>query len=61
MSSNLTLEEIKEIIFQLPIQEQITLAEDIEEKLSTIQMMQLAETGFKEWNDKEEDIYDDIP
>ena len=57
MSSNLTLEEIKEIIFQLPIQEQITLAEDLEEKLSTIQMMQLAETGFTEWNNEEEDIY----
>ena len=61
MSSNLTLEEIKEIISQLSIQEQITLAEDLEEKLATIQMMQLAETGFAEWNDEEENIYDDIP
>ena len=33
--------------------------EDLEEKLATMQMMQLAETGFPEWNDKEEDIYDD--
>ena len=32
--------------------------EDLEEKLETIQMMQLAETGFTEWNDEEEDIYD---
>ncbi len=53
-----TLEEIKQMIFQLPIQEQITLMEDLEEKLETIQMMQLAETGFSEWNDEEEDIYD---
>lgn len=55
---SLTLEEIKQIIFQLPIQEQITLMEDLEEKLATIQMMQLAETAFTEWNDEEEDIYD---
>ena len=60
MSSNLTLKEIKEIIFQLPIQEQITLVEDLEEKLSTTEMMKLAETGFSEWNDEGEDIYDDI-
>ncbi len=53
-----TLEEIKQMIFQLPIKEQITLMEDLEEKLETIQIMQIAETGFTEWNDEEEDIYD---
>ena len=58
ITPTLTLEEIKQIIFQLPIQEQITLLEDLEEKLTTIEMMQLAETGFTEWNDEEEDIYD---
>ncbi len=52
-----TLEEIKQMIFQLPIKEQITLMEDLEEKLETIQIMQIAETGFTEWNDEEEDIY----
>ena len=52
------LEEIKQMIFQLPIQEQIALMEDLAEKLETVQMMQLAETGFAEWNDPEEDIYD---
>lgn len=61
ISSSLTLEEIKEIIFQLPIKAQITLIEDLEERLSTIQMMQLAETGFQEWHEEEEDIYDNIP
>jgi len=60
MSFNLTIEEIKRIIFQLSIPEQVTLVQDLEEKLSTIEMMQLAETGFTEWNDQEEDIYDDI-
>jgi hypothetical protein len=53
-----TLAEIKQMIFQLPIQEQVTLMEDLEEKLDTLQIMQLAETGFTEWNDEEEDIYD---
>ena len=50
-------EEIKHSIFQLPIQEQITIMKDLEEKLETLQMMQLAETGFPEWNNEEEDIY----
>ena len=58
MTSNLTLEEIKKIIFQLPIQEQKALKDDLQEKLATVEMMQLAETGFAEWNDEEEDIYD---
>ena len=31
---------------------------DLEEKLKTLQMMQLAETGFSEWNDESENIYD---
>ena len=53
-----TLEEIKQMIFQLPIQEQITLMGDLEEKLDTLQTMQLAEIGFTEWNDKSENIYD---
>ena len=36
------------------------MVEDLEEKLSTIEIMKLAETDFTEWNDKEEDIYDYI-
>lgn len=35
-----TLEEIKQTIFQLPIQKQIILMEDSKEKLETLQMMQ---------------------
>ncbi|MGD1701111.1 hypothetical protein [Dapis sp. BLCC M229] len=58
MTSNPTIEEIKTLIFQLPIREQITLIEELEERLETITMMQLAETGFSEWNEPEEDIYD---
>ena len=40
------------------LQEQITIMEDLEEKLETLQMMQVAKTGFSEWNDEEENIYD---
>ena len=57
MILTLTLEEIKTLIFKLPIEEQITLMEDLEEKLESLAMMKLAETGFSEWNDPEEDIY----
>ena len=57
MTLNHTIEEIKKIVFQLPIQEQIILKKELEERLETIEMMQLAETGFTEWNDEEEDIY----
>ncbi len=32
--------------------------EDLEEKLETLQMMQLAKTGFSEWNNESENIYD---
>lgn len=57
MTPNPTIEEIKALIFQLPIQEQITLIEDLEERLETLTIMQLTETGFSEWNEPEEDIY----
>ncbi len=59
MTSNLTKEEIKEMIFQLPIEQIIALMADIEERVENLTMMQLAETGFAEWNDPEEDIYND--
>lgn len=59
MSSNLTKEEIKEMIFQLPVEQIVALMADIEERVENLTMMQLAETGFHEWNDPEEDIYND--
>ncbi|ACB51497.1 unknown [Crocosphaera subtropica ATCC 51142] len=33
--------------------------QEIEHKLETEAFMKLAETGFPEWNDPEEDIYED--
>lgn len=55
----MTVAEIKQIIFNLPLDELIALDEEISEKIATTVMMQLAETGFPEWNDPEEDIYND--
>jgi hypothetical protein len=31
----------------------------IEERVETVTRMQLAKTGFQEWNDSEENIYND--
>ena len=57
MTSNPTLKQVQELILKLPIAEQVVLLEDLEERLETVIMMNLAETGFQEWNDPEEDIY----
>jgi hypothetical protein len=59
---NMTVaDEIKQIIFNLPLDELIALDEEISEKIAATVMMKLAETGFSEWNDPEEDIYNDEP
>ena len=49
--ADVTVEEIKSLILRLPAQELLTLADAIEERVETIAMMQLAETGFREWLD----------
>ncbi|MBW4450953.1 MAG: hypothetical protein KME38_30085 [Spirirestis rafaelensis WJT71-NPBG6] len=59
MTVNVSIEEIKAMIFQLPVEELVALMAEIEERLESVTMMQLAETGFNEWNDPEEDIYND--
>ena len=53
-----SIEEVKRLAFQLPTQDLITLLSDIQEWLYTSEMMQIAESGFQEWNDEEETIYD---
>ncbi|MBF2056454.1 MAG: hypothetical protein IGQ45_04330 [Cyanobacterium sp. T60_A2020_053] len=55
MTTKLT--EIKEMILQLPPEEINQLIREINETVSTTDFMKLAETGFDEWNDPEEDIY----
>ena len=48
-------EKIRELVFQLPPAQLVSLADDVKERAETLQMMTLAETGFREW-DQEEDI-----
>jgi len=53
-----SLEELKALILQLPVQEFLTLADSIQERVETLSMMQLSETAFREWGEAGEDIYD---
>lgn len=57
MSSKLA--EIKKMIFQLPAEEISQLIQEISETMATKDFMKLAETGFAEWDDPQEDIYND--
>ena len=56
---DLKIDDIESLILQLPAEQFMTLADTIMERAETLGMMQLSETGFKEWNEKGEDIYDD--
>ena len=55
---DVTVEEICDMIAQLPPGDFLRLAEAIEEQAETLAMMKLAETGFREWEEEGEDIYD---
>jgi hypothetical protein len=52
-----TKENIKSMILQLPVDEINQLIVEITETIETKEFMKLAEKGFQEWNDSEEDIY----
>ncbi|MFM5998316.1 MAG: hypothetical protein ACKPCI_13640 [Dolichospermum sp.] len=52
-------EEIKAMILQFPVEEINELIAEIRKSLEIREFMKLAETGFTEWNDPEEDIYND--
>jgi hypothetical protein len=58
LTLDVSMDEIKTLIFRLPTEELLTLADAIEERAETVAMMRLAETGFQEWNEQGEDIYD---
>jgi len=58
MTTNLSIAEIKEIIGQLPVSVLEELREQITEKIESEKFMQLSESGFSEWYDPEEDIYE---
>jgi len=55
---NMSLEDIKALVFQLPAQEFLSLADAVEDRSETVATMQLSETGFQEWNEEGEEIYD---
>jgi hypothetical protein len=52
------IEDIKHLVSQLSQKDLLTLLANIQEQLQTFEMMSIAESGFQEWNDPEEDIYD---
>ena len=52
-----SIEDVKRLVFQRSPQDLLTLVMDIQERLHTSKMMQIAESGFQEWNDDEEAIY----
>lgn len=58
LTLQMSLEEIRALLFQLPARDLLTLVDAIQERAETIAMMQLAETAFQDWNDPGEDIYD---
>ena len=55
------IEDVKHLISQLSQRDLLTLRTDIQDKLQTFEMMSIAESGFQEWNDPEEDIYHTEP
>ena len=56
---DLKIDDIESLIFQLPANQFMILADTIMEKAETMGMMKLSETGFREWNENGEDFYDD--
>lgn len=54
---SITQEKIKEMILQLPVEEINQLIKEITATIESTGFMKLAETGFQEWEDPEEDIY----
>ncbi len=54
----ISVEELKKLLLQLPPAERLSLMEEIAEQSETLVMMQLSESGFQEWLEEGEDIYD---
>ncbi len=53
----ISVEEVRQLAFQLSQQDLLSLLKDIQERLYTSELMTIAESSFQEWNDPEEDIY----
>lgn len=54
----ISTEELKALILQLPAEDLLTIADEVEDRAETIAMMKLSEAAFAEWNEPGEDIYD---
>ena len=57
IQTQISVEEVRQLAFQLSQKDLLLLLTDIQERLHTSEMMSIAESGFQEWNDPEEDIY----
>ena len=55
----LSPKRVKELVFQLPPREFLSLAAEVTERAETMAIMRVAESGFQEWNEPGEDIYDE--
>ena len=53
----ISVEEVRQLAFQLSQQDLLSLLTDIQERLYTSELMAIAESSFQEWNDPEEDTY----
>ena len=53
----ISVEEVRQLAFQLSQQDLLSLLTDIQERLYTSELMAISESSFQEWNDPEEDIY----
>lgn len=58
MMLDVNTEDLKALVLQLPAEELLSLADAIEDRVETLTMMQLAQSGFAEWNEAGEDLYD---
>ena len=54
----ISTEEVKALILQLPPEDLLTIADEVEDRAETIAMMKLSESAFEEWNEPGENIYD---
>ena len=54
----ISTEELRALILQLPPEDLLTIADEVEDRAETIAMMKLSESAFEEWNEPGENIYD---
>ena len=54
----ISTEELKALFLQLPPEDLLTIADEVEDRAETIAMMKLSESAFEEWNEPGENIYD---